>query len=263
MQTNIGTELVLEGHLPGVNLSIGRMYDIGTYGFGIDSRVVGIQAQFPGKIRTTVFHGRVVDWPREGWFDHNVPIEGAAKYIEERQEYTALKFETHPDAKRSVSWGLYGISPSPRHFQLDDKRRILHAYVGYEQQFNRKWNGAVVISGNNAHEDRNLIHMERTYWGKSSPAHTSKSPVYYARLTYGKADIMNPGSWAGWLMYLKQPTLAQFSDTMGFENMEGIRPGFNYVVDKGMLMEVYATFARDIDTHERRRDIRYQLNMFF
>ena len=64
-------------------------------------------------------------------------------------------------------------------------------------------------------------------------------------------------------MYLYQPTLSQFSDTMEFFNSKGWRPGFNYVVDEKILLEAYATFAKDIDTGERRNDVRAQLNMFF
>ena len=63
--------------------------------------------------------------------------------------------------------------------------------------------------------------------------------------------------------YLNQPTLRQYSDTLEFDNMKGFRVGGAYTIMPGFLLETYATFAKDIDTKERRRDIRGQLNMFF
>ena len=262
MQTNIANELLLEGKFPKFDISIGRMYDIGTYGFGIDSRVNGVQVRIPGKITTTMFHGRVVDWPKDNWFNP-APIPGVADRIQEKQEYTALKFETKPDAKSSLSWGIYAMTPSPRHFQKDDQKRVIYGYLGYDRQLNNKWQVTTVVAGNNANVDHDLIKAERSYWGKSTNYSTSKKPVFYSRLTYGKADIMKPGTWSAYLMYLYQPTLSQFSDTMEFDNMKGLRPGFNYVVDEKMLFEAYATFAKDIDTGERRRDVRAQMNLFF
>ena len=262
MQTNIANELVLEGKFKNFDISIGRMYDIGTYGFGIDSRVNGVQVRIPGKITTTVFHGRVIDWPKEEWFAP-APIPGTANRIQERQEYTALKLETKPDNKSNLSVGVYAMTPSARHFQKDDQSRVIYGFVGYDRQFSPKWNLAAVVAGNNAHIDYDLIRAERSYYGNSTNYSTSKKPVFYSRLTYGKADIMKPGSWSAWLMYLYQPTLSQFSDTMEFLNAQGIRPGINYVVDEKMLLEAYVTFAKDIDTGERRNDMRAQLNMFF
>ena len=262
MQTNLANELILEGKFKHFAISIGRMYDIGTYGFGIDSRVNGVQVRVPGKITTTVFHGRVIDWPKEEWFTPG-PIPGTANRIQERQEYTALKFETKPDAKSNLSWGIYAMTPSARHFQKDDQNRVIYGYIGYDRQFTSKWNLATVVADNNAHVDHELIRAERSYYGKSTNYSTSNKPVFYSRLTYGKADIMKPGSWSAWLMYLYQPTLSQFSDTMEFFNSKGWRPGFNYVMDEKILLEAYATFAKDIDTGERRNDVRAQLNMFF
>ena len=262
MQTNIANELLLEGKFKKFDVAIGRMYDIGTYGFGIDSRVNGVQVRVPGKITTTMFHGRVIDWPKENWFAPG-PIPGVENKIEERQEYTALKFETKPDDKSTLSWGLYAMTPSPRHFQKDDQKRVLYGYLGYERQLNKHWQLTTVVADSNAHVDHDLIKAERSYWGNSTNYNTSTKPVFYSRLTYGKADIMKPGTWSAYLMYLYQPTLSQFSDTMEFDNMKGWRPGFNYVFGEKMLFEAYATFAKDIDTGERRNDIRGQLNMFF
>ena len=155
------------------------------------------------------------------------------------------------------------MTPSARHFQKDDQNRVIYGYVGYDRQFTSKWNLATVVADNNAHVDHELIRAERSYYGKSTNYSTSNKPVFYSRLTYGKADIMKPGSWSAWLMYLYQPTLSQFSDTMEFFNSKGWRPGFNYVMDEKILLEAYATFAKDIDTGERRNDVRAQLNMFF
>ena len=45
--------------------------------------------------------------------------------------------------------------------------------------------------------------------------------------------------------------------------MRGFRFGAAYTIMPGMLLEGYATFAKDVDTDERRRDVRGQLNMFF
>ena len=270
MQTNLANELILEGKFKHFDVSIGRMYDIGTYGFGIDSRVTGVQVRVPGKITTTAFHGRVIDWPGgpgDSWFANNANMGQLMGIYQGRQkdwlDYTALKFETAPDAKSKLSFGIYGISPSARHYQKDDKHRVLYGFMGYERQLTKKWNITAVVEDSNAHVDTELVRLDREGRGFRNKNYTSSKPVFYGRLTYGKADIMKRGSWSAWLSYLYQPTLSQFSDTQEFFNAKGWRPGINYVLDEKLLLEAYATFAKDIDTGERRNDVRAQLNMFF
>lgn len=269
VQHNIAQELILEGRYPGVNISVGRMYDLGAYGFALDNRIDGLQLQFPGKINVTTFHGRVYDWPQEevhgmqplmGWVEN-----GYGDRIKTRQEYTALKFDTKPDDKSKLSWGVYDISPSARHYQKDNKKRVIYGYVGYERQVSDKWKLTGLIQTNNATQDKDLIKAERDYVGGRSAGKnsTSKSPAWYIRADYGKVDLFKPNTWSVYAFYLNQPTLRQYSDAYEFDNMRGFRLGFAYTLMPGMLLEGYTTFAKDIDTKERRRDMRAQLNMFF
>lgn len=270
VQHNIAQELILEGRYKGVRISAGRMYDLTAYGFAIDNRTEGLKLDFPGKINVSAFHGRVYDWPQEdvhrgiqpfmGWI-----YNGYGDRIDSRQEYTALKFDTRPDDKSMLSWGIYGISPSARHYQKDDRKRIIYGYVGYENQVSNKWKLTGLIQTNNAHQDKDLIKAERDYVGGRNVGKysTSKSPNWYIRADYGRVDLSKPNTWSLYAFYLNQPTLRQYSDTLEFDNMRGFRFGGAYTLMPGMLLEGYATFAKDIDTKERRRDLRGQLNMFF
>ena len=270
VQHNIAQELILEGRYKGVNISVGRMYDLSAYGFAVDNRVNGVKLDFPGKINVSLFHGRIFDWPQED-LNHGIqPLmgwiyNGYADRIDSWQEYTALKFDTRPDEKSLLSWGVYGISPSARHYQKDDKRRVIYGYLGYERQLTNKWKVTGLVQTNNAHQDTELIKAERDYVGGKSAGKyaTSKSPNWYIRLDYGKADLFKPDTWSIFAFYLNQPTLRQYADTLEFDNMRGFRTGFAYTIMPGMLLEGYTTFAKDIDTKERRRDMRAQLNMFF
>ena len=269
VQSNIAQELILEGRYKGVNISIGRQYDFAAYGMALDNRVNGLKLEFPGKINVSMFHGRVYDWPQEdihgmqpfiGWIQN-----GYGDRIDSRQEYTYLKFDTHPDKNSMFQWGVYGISPSARHYQKDNRKRVIYGYVGYENQVSNKWKLSGVVQTNNATVDKELLKAERDYMGGAATGkyHTSKDPVWFVRADYGKVDLFKPNTWSMYGFYLYQPALRQFSDSNEFDNWKGFRFGAAYTIMPGFLLEGYTTFAKDIDTGERRRDIRGQLNMFF
>ena len=164
VQHNIAQELILEGRYKGVNISVGRMYDLEAYGFALDNRTNRLKLEFPGKINISAFHGRVYDWPQEdvhrgiqpfmGWIQN-----GYGDRIDSRQEYTYLKFDTHPDKKSMLQWGIYGISPSARHYQKDNRKRVIYGYLGYENQISNKWKLTGLIQTNNADQDKELINL--------------------------------------------------------------------------------------------------------
>ena len=122
-----------------------------------------------------------------------------------------------------------------------------------------------IVQTNNATVDKELLKAERDYMGGAATGkyNTSKDPVWFIRADYGKVDLFKPNTWSIYGFYLYQPALRQFSDSNEFDNMKGFRFGAAYTIMPGFLLEGYATFAKDIDTHERRRDVRGQLNMFF
>ncbi|MBR1580429.1 MAG: hypothetical protein IJ668_08030 [Selenomonadaceae bacterium] len=237
VQHNVAQELILEGRYKGANISVGRMYDLGAYGFALDNRIEGLQVQFPGKINVTAFHGRVYDWPQEdvhrgiqpfmGWI-----YNGYGDRIDSRQEYTALKFDTRPDQKSLLSWGVYGISPSARHYQKDNRKRVIYGYLAYENQISDKWKLTGLIQSNNATQDKDLIRAERDYVGGKNVGKysTSKSPNWYIRADYGKVDLFKTNTWGLYAFYLNQPTLRQYSDTLEFDNMRGFRFGGAYTI---------------------------------
>ena len=109
-----------------------------------------------------------------GWITN-----GYGDRIKDRQEYTSLKFENRPTDKSKISWGIYAISPSARHYQKDDKKRVIYGYLGYEHQVSDKWKLTGLIQTNNANADEGLIKAERDYMGGVDAGHntTSKSPV--------------------------------------------------------------------------------------
>ena len=262
--------MILEGNYKGVQISVGRQYDEAAYGFALDNRINGLKLMFPGKYTVTAFHGRVYDWPQEGIsrFGYN-PMMGwipdYADRIDERQEYTALKFDTRPTQKSRLQFGVYGISPSARHYQKDNRKRVIYGYAAYENQITNKWKLSGMVQTNNATMDKDLIKAERDYLGGVNAGHnkTVKSPAWFIRADYGRVDLFKPNTWGVYAFYLHQPTLRQFSDAYQFDNMKGFRFGAAYTLMPGILLEGYATFAKDVDTDERRRDVRGQLNMFF
>ena len=67
-----------------------------------------------------------------------------------------------------------------------------------------------------------------------------------------------------WATYRREPGLTMPTVTDWWEpNKEGYRIGFDYVLDKNLTFTTWMNWFKDIDTSERTRRFRFQVDAFF
>ncbi|MBO6204359.1 MAG: hypothetical protein J6O13_12605 [Selenomonas sp.] len=264
--------LTLEGKFKnGFSVKVGKWYEWtpNGYGFDLDSDVVGGQVSFGKKLRTTISavkfdladYDEILALP---YYTNVMPyLRANNKYANgtDGANFFGIRFDYPINQKNDIHFGVSWMSALPTQFQDPTvNKRNMYYYIHGHHVFDKNWQVRAGIMHSNAKSIPNGVVDIATGEAKNA----SKVPGLWLGVQYKAIDLQKPGTYDLWATYRREPGLTMPTVTDWWEpNKEGYRIGFDYVLDKNLTFTTWMNWFKDIDTSERTRRFRFQVDAFF
>jgi hypothetical protein len=247
--------LYLQGRMSnGIGVKAGRWNEWTPqgWGFDMDCDVTGFQIDFGKKLHTTISALDV-----NLWDNYAVSPTLAARGYSGRwdEKFTGIRFDYPVDEKTEIHFGGHWMSPMASRFQQTDQNRVFYYYIHGSHKFDKNWlvRGGIIHS--NAKSISKAINNQKD---------ASHIPGLWFDLQYKNIDLQKPGTYDIWAEYRREPGLTMPTVTDWWDNnYQGIRLGFDYVMDKNFMFTTWMNWCREIDTGLSNKRLRFQVDVFF
>lgn len=278
----ISQDLFLTGRLKeGVGVKVGKWYEWNPEGFGMDrdSKFVGGEIDKSwGKLHVTASAGKVDLWDAKGLnslMDVNIPGVWNADGIRRDEDFAGIRFGYAFDPRNQLNFGVHAMSPmaGPTHRQDPNQGRVKYWFLNGRHTFDSNWTVLGGIAGSNAKPDPNVQRWANmgilNYDGDgkliTKGVQYRNTMAFWLRLQYKQANPQKPGSYDIWATYRREPgmTMPDVSEWWSPGNNEALRVGFDYVLDKNIILNGFYSSGHNIDTRERNDRTRMEVDVFF
>ena len=248
-------EVYVQGRMDnGLGIKAGRWYEwtpLG-WGFDMDSDVTGFQLDFGNKLKTTISYVKVDLWD---YAMANSYVLSQGYSTRQDEDFFGIRFTYPFDNKNVINFGTSWMTPMVSRFQDPSRKHVMYYYAHGTHTFDKNWKIRAGIMHSDAKSIPNAINGVKN---------ASKVPGLWFNLQYKNIDLQKPGTYDIWATYRREPGLTMPTVTDWWpNNNEGIRVGADYVLDKNLTATTWMTWFKEIDTGERSKRYRFQVDFYF